>query len=132
MSGGFWTYKRLTHLPWYLVSIVLGVTVLAFVLATCATGSQHAWNVLAGIESPFHHKGRGLTVPLSFLGYVFVPVVISVAVTTAIASFVRLHLLSDAEVNKKMRQIVQPALDKYLENALKEQLGADEFSDPDS
>jgi hypothetical protein len=122
MTNGCWTYKRLTRLPWYLVGVVLGVRVVVFALATSVAGFQHAWNVLSGIESPFHHKGRGLTVPLSFLGYVFVPLVVSVAATTALASFVRRRLLSDAEANSQMRTVVQPALNKFLEEvAPKEQ-----------
>jgi hypothetical protein len=132
MTREFWKYKRLTCLPWYLVSVVLGITVIVLVSAAFATGFQHSWNVLIGVESPFHHEGRGLTVPLSFLGYVFVPVAISVAVVTAIASFTRHRLLSDAEANEKLRQIVHPAVAKYLEEVVNPQAGNSETHDPKS
>jgi hypothetical protein len=121
MSCEFWTYTRLTRLPWYFVCVVLGLTVLAFVLVTHARGFQCAWDILIGVTGPFGRGDRGLTVPLSLLGYVFVPIVVSVAVATAIASFVRGRLLSDTEAQQEMRRLVRPALERYAQEARKDE-----------
>jgi len=71
------------------MAIVAAITAVLFVAAGILIGDfGRAWDVLSGTCSPFGAWST-LTVPLSVLGYLVLPVFIALAVTDGLTSFIR-------------------------------------------
>jgi hypothetical protein len=101
--------ETIALVPRYVFVAVLLVTLVLLAITSYVTkdhgGAHRAWEVLIGVRTPVGPT-IGLELPLSILGYAFVPAVIGLFVTDAVLRFTRKHTLPTAD-----------ALDKIAEKA---------------
>jgi len=89
----------LQRLPLFIAAVVIGVTVILFIVAGILTKFSNALNILEVNKSPYGHD-EGVTIPLSIFGYVLVPAVIGLAVTSAMQVFIGRRLATRDELDR--------------------------------
>jgi hypothetical protein len=95
--------------PFLLSALILAVTFAFFVVFGVVTGDWYgAWDVLAGVRSPFEVTPFMTPVivgwPLSFLGYIAVPATIGAVAAGMWDLIVKRRLLSPSEAQRLVDQ----------------------------